>query len=96
MKLKLTRKQLAILILLIIIVPIIYNKTAGFIGGMIMQKMMKMPKEVVIDTPHNEEVFIEAESTGRVEAKYSVDVIARVSGHFVYFNTRFEKKEQSV
>ena len=83
MKLKLTRKQLAILILLIIIVPIIYNKTAGFIGGMIMQKMMKMPKEVVIDTPHNEEVFIEAESTGRVEAKYSVDVIARVSGFLI-------------
>lgn len=88
MKLKMTRKRLAILVLLIIIVPIIYNKTAGFIGGMIMQKMMKMPKEVVIDTPHNEETFIEAESTGRVEAKYSVDVIARVSGFLIkkYFN----------
>ena len=44
MKLKFTRKQLAILILLIIVVPIIYNKIAGFIGGMIMQQMMKMPK----------------------------------------------------
>ena len=88
MKLKMTRKQLAILILLIIIVPIIYNKTAGFIGGIIMQKMMKMPKEVVIDNPHNENVFIQAESTGRVEAKYSVDVIARVSGFLIkkYFN----------
>lgn len=88
MKLKMTRKRLAILVLLIIIVPIIYNKTAGFIGGMIMQQMMKMPKEVVIDTPHNEETFIEAESTGRVEAKYSVDVIARVSGFLIrkYFN----------
>ncbi len=83
MKIKMTRKQLAILILLIIIVPIIYNKTAGFIGGMIMQKMMKMPKEVVIDNPHNENVFIQAESTGRVEAKYSVDVIARVSGFLI-------------
>lgn len=88
MKLKITRKRLGILVLLIIIVPIIYNKSAGFIGGMIMQKMMKMPKEVVIDTPHNEETFIEAESTGRVEAKYSVDVIARVSGFLIkkYFN----------
>ncbi len=83
MKIKMTRKQLAILILLIIIVPIIYNKTAGFIGGMIMQKMMRMPKEVVIDNPHNENVFIQAESTGRVEAKYSVDVIARVSGFLI-------------
>ena len=80
MKLKMTRKKLAILILLVIIVPIIYNKTSGMISGMVMQQMMKLPKEVVVDTPHNEEVFISAESTGRVEAKYSVDVIARVSG----------------
>lgn len=80
MKLKMTRKKLAILILLVIIVPIIYNKTSGLISGMVMQQMMKLPKEVVVDTPHNEEVFISAESTGRVEAKYSVDVIARVSG----------------
>lgn len=88
MKIKMTRKKLAIFILLIIVVPIIYNKTSGFIGGMIMQQMMKMPKEVVIDTPHNEDAFIEAESTGRVEAKYSVDVIARVSGFLIkkYFN----------
>lgn len=80
MKIKMTRKKLAILILLVIIVPIIYNKTSGLISGMVMQQMMKLPKEVVVDTPHNEEVYISAESTGRVEAKYSVDVIARVSG----------------
>lgn len=80
MKFKMTRKQMAIAILLIIIVPIVYHKISGFVSGMVMQQMMRMPKEVVVDTPHNETAFISAESTGRVEAKYSVDVIARVSG----------------
>jgi len=80
MNIKMTRKRMAIAVLLIIIVPILYNKVSGAIGGFMMQQMMKMPKEVVIDTPHNEDTFITAEATGRVEAKYSVDVIARVSG----------------
>ena len=80
MKINMTRKQWAAVILLVIIVPIIYNKTAGFIGGMIQKRAMMMPKEVEVDNPHIEEVNVSAESTGRVEAQYSVDVIARVSG----------------
>lgn len=80
MKIKMTRKRMAIVVLLIIIVPIIYNKTAASIMGFIQRQAMLKPKEVVVDTPHTEEVFITAESTGRVEAKYSVDLIARVSG----------------
>lgn len=80
MKFKMTRKQMAIAVLLIIIVPIIWNKVSGAIGGYMMMQAMKMPKEVVIDNPQIEETFISAESTGRVEAKYSVDVVARVSG----------------
>lgn len=88
MKIKMTRKQMAIAVLLIIIVPIVWNKVGSAIGGYAMMQAMKMPKEVVIDTPHNESTYIEAESTGRVEAKYSVDVIARVSGFLLkkYFN----------
>ncbi len=88
MKLKLTRKQMAIIVLLIIIVPIVYNKISGAVLGFIQRQAMLMPKEVVVDFPHNEAVNITAESTGRVEAKYSVDVIARVSGFLLkkYFN----------
>ncbi len=88
MKIKMTRKQIAIAVLLIIIVPIIWNKISGAVGGYMMMQAMKMPKEVVIDNPQIEEIFISAESTGRVEAKYSVDVIARVSGWLLkkYFN----------
>ncbi len=97
MKFKLTRKQLAVIILLIIIVPIIYNKTSGFIIGVLQKQAMRMPKEVVVDNPHMEQVNISAESTGRVEAQYSIDVIARVSGFLLkkYFKEGdFVKKGQ--
>jgi len=80
MKLKMTRKQFAILLLLVIIVPIIYNKTSGIITGLIQKQAMMMPKEVEVDHPHIEKVNVSAESTGRVEAKYSVDLVARVPG----------------
>jgi len=80
MKIKITRKQMAIGILLIIILPIIYNKVSTYVTGLIAQQMMKRPKEVVVDHPIKMDDFVSAESTGRVEAKYSVDVIARVSG----------------
>ena len=83
MKLKVTRKRVAIVILLIIIVPIIYNKVSGKIAAAIQAKLNSIPKEVVVDTPHSEDVFINAEATGRVEAKYSVDVIARVPGFLI-------------
>ena len=88
MKINLTRKQWAIVLLLVIIVPIVYNKAAGAITGFIQKQAMKMPKEVVVDNPHIEKVNISAEATGRVEAQYSIDVIARVSGFLLkkYFH----------
>ena len=97
MKYQMTRKKWAILILTVIIVPIIYNKTSGFIAGIIQKQAMKMPKEVEVDNPHIEAVNVSAESTGRVEAKYSVDVIARVPGFLlkIYFKEGdFVKKGQ--
>ncbi|CDE62473.1 efflux transporter RND family MFP subunit [Fusobacterium sp. CAG:439] len=97
MKYQMTRKKWAILVFTIILVPIIYNKTSGFIAGIIQKQAMKMPKEVEVDNPHIEAVNVSAESTGRVEAKYSVDVIARVPGFLLkkYFKEGdFVKKGQ--
>ena len=99
MKIKITRKKVAIVILLIIILPIIYNKVSGLIGGLIQKQMMSKPKEVVVDTPKEQEVFISAEATGRVEAKYSVDVIARVPGFLIkkfFKEGDFVKKGQTI
>ena len=67
--------------------------------GMIQKRALSMPKEVVVDNPHMEKVNVSAESTGRVEAQYSIDVIARVSGFLLkkYFNEGdFVKKGQTL
>ena len=99
MKFNITRKQAGIGILLIIIVPIIYNKISGQITGFLQRQAMLMPKEVVVDNPHTEKVNISAEATGRVEAKYSVDVVARVPGFLIkkYFKEGdFVKKGQLI
>jgi len=99
LNIKMTRKKLAIIVLTIIIAPIIYNKASGLVTGLIMQQMMKMPQEVVVDTPVNTDSYISAESTGRVEAKYSIDVMARVAGFLQkkYFNEGdYVKKGQTL
>ena len=99
LNIKMTRKKLAILILIIIIAPIVYNKLSGLVTGLIMQQMMRMPKEVVVDYPVNTDSYISAESTGRVEAKYSIDVMARVAGFLQkkYFNEGdYVKKGQTL
>lgn len=97
MRLNLTRKQWGIIVLLVIIVPIIYNKASGFVSGIIQKKMMSMPKEVEVDNPHIEMMNVSVESTGRVEAEYSVDLVARVPGFLIkkYFKEGdFVKKGQ--
>ncbi|MBR1461391.1 efflux RND transporter periplasmic adaptor subunit [bacterium] len=88
MKIKLSRKQVTIILLAIIILPILYHWASRKIMGKIMQQIMRIPQEVVVGTPLNTESFISAESTGRVEAKYSIDVMARVAGFLQkkYFN----------
>lgn len=99
MRISLTRKKWAVIILLVIIVPIIYNKTSGVVTGMIQRQAMMQPKEVEVAPPNIEEVNVSAEATGRVEAKYSVDVIARVSGFLLkkYFTEgQFVKKGQTL
>ncbi len=99
MKLRVTRKKWAVIILLVIIIPIFYNKVSTFVAGTVQKKMMSMPKEVVVDHPGEKEVYISADATGRVEAKYSVDVIARVPGFLFkkYFKEGdFVKKGQTI
>lgn len=61
------------------------------------RKAMMMPKEVEVANPNLESVNVSAEATGRVEAKYSVDVVARVPGFLIkkYFTEGdFVKKDQ--
>lgn len=99
MKLKLSKKQLGLIVLLIIIIPIFYNKISALVIGTLQKQAMMKPKEVVCANPKIENVLITANATGRVEAKYSVDVVARVSGFLLkkYFKEGdFVKKGQLI
>ncbi len=99
MKLKFTRVHAAVLIALIIIVPIFYNKIMAAVLGAMQKKALMTPKEVVVNKPTIQKVLVSAQATGRVEAKYSVDVIARVSGFLIkkYFKEGdFVKKGQLI
>ncbi len=94
-----TRKKALVIILLIIIVPIIYNKVSALFLGLAQKQAMSKPKEVVVGSPVIQDVLITAQSTGRIEAKYSVDVVARVSGFLMkkYFKEGdFVKKGQTL
>ncbi len=80
MSIKLTRKHMAAIVLLVIVVPIVYNKISGAISGILQKRSLLAPKEVIVDHPQIKKVNVSAEATGRVEAVYSVDLVARVPG----------------
>lgn len=67
-------------LLVLIIAPIAYHQVSGYIAGVNQQKAMKMPKTVQYMTPVMQEIYSESESAGRIDAKYSVDVVARING----------------
>ncbi len=69
-----------IIILAVIIVPILFNQIKSLTTGIMMMMAMSQPQVVEVAKPLETEIYPEHETTGRVEAALSVDVIARVSG----------------
>ncbi len=67
-------------ILAVVLVPIIFNQAKTAITGAFMAYMMSQPKTVEVAKPIAKEIQPTYSTTGRIEAKYSVDIIARVSG----------------
>ena len=67
-------------ILAVIIIPIIFNQTKSLVAGAYMTFLMKQPKTVQVATPFSKEIYPEFQSSGRIAANLSVDIIARVSG----------------
>ena len=92
-------KLILIIILAIVIVPIVFNKVAGIITAKIAAEMQKQPSIVDVAKVVDSEIYPQAESVGRVEAKYSVDVVARINGWLQkrYFQEgAFVKKGQTL
>lgn len=75
------KKKLILIILAVVIgLPIIYNKVMSFVAAKMMAKMMAVPPIVEVAPIQQKEIYEKASSSGRLEAKYSVDVVARISG----------------
>ena len=93
------KKLIGIIIVAIIVVPIVFNKIAGFISAKIAAEMQKRPTEVEVGYSTEGDYYPKNESVGRVEAKYSVDVVARINGWLQkrYFKEgAFVKKGQTL
>ena len=67
-------------ILAVILVPILWNQGKTAITGAITSYMMSQPKMVEVATPIAKDINPVYQTTGRIEAQKSVDIIARVSG----------------
>lgn len=74
------KAQWIVWLLVLILGSIGYQKISTYVGGKIQQKAMNAPKVVQITTPEIKDIYSESESAGRIEAKYSVDVVARING----------------
>lgn len=74
------KKVVISIVAAVIILPIIFNQIVGIVGARIAAEMMKKPTPVVVANTTEDEIYPETESVGRIEAKYSVDVVARING----------------
>ncbi len=68
------------IVLAVILVPILFNQGKTLITGLITSYMMSQPKTVEVAKPTEKDINPSYETTGRIEAQYAVDIIARVSG----------------
>ena len=93
------KKIIWIIIAAIIIVPIVFNKIMSVIGAKMAAEAQKRPTQVEIAYTTEKEIYPQTESVGRIEAKYSVDVVARINGWLQkrYFKEgAFVKKGQTL
>ncbi len=74
------KKLLLIIVSAIIILPILFNMSKSLIMGIIMSKMRNTPPVVDVAPVIEREIYTKTESAGRLEAKYTVDVVARING----------------
>ena len=74
------KKLIWIIIAAIIIVPVVFNKIAGIISAKLAAEKQKKPTPVEVALVEQTQIYPQTESVGRIEAKYSVDVVARING----------------
>ena len=77
--LKNKKHRWVLFLIVFILVPIALRQVTSYYAGYMQQKAAKMPKAVQTINPIVQDVYSESSSSGRVEAKYSVDIVARIN-----------------
>lgn len=75
-----TKKLIIIALVLVIILPIVWQKVMSFVIDNMRKAAMMAPPEVQVTKVIEKKIYDKSESTGRLEAKYKVDVVARING----------------
>lgn len=72
--------KVAAIILAVIIIPIIWNQGKTVVMNVLTNYIMNQPKVVQVSKPIMKNIQPTFDTTGRIEANLSVDIIARVNG----------------
>ena len=72
--------KITAIILAVILIPIIWNQGKTIVMSVLTNYMMNQPKVVQVSKPIMKDIKPTFDTTGRIEASLSVDIIARVSG----------------
>ena len=74
------RSRFTAFLIVLIVAPIAYQQINSKVSEIMQRKANSIPKTVQTSKPEYEEIYSSSESAGRIEAKYSVDVVARING----------------
>ena len=74
------KAQWLLFLIVLIVVPIVFHYVEGVISGINAQKAARMPVTVQTISPVVQDYYYEVESAGRLDSKYTVDVLARING----------------
>ena len=72
--------KITAIILVVIIIPIMWNQGKTIVMSIITNYIMSQPKVVQVSKPIMKDIQPTFDTTGRIEANLSVDIIARVNG----------------
>lgn len=74
------KKWIIGILIAVIVLPIIFNRAMVYISAKISGANMNRPVGVEVGKVVEGDVYQKTESVGRIEAKYTVDVVARING----------------
>ncbi len=74
------KKLWTVILLAVIVVPIAFNKVMTILEAQKAAEAAKRPQVVEVGEVKTQKTYPKTESVGRIEAKYTVDVVARING----------------